>query len=166
MEYPSLDKPTAGAFRFNTDSSQMEIYDGNQWTGVLSTSPEQQTGGTRGLFGGGYTTPSHTKMNAIDYINVTTTGDAADFGDLAVAKHTGAGCANAIIGVIGNGSDGPAVTNEITYIRMATLGNSVDFGDSTQARYACAGMSSRTRGVWAGGYGANPYPLYNIIDYV
>ena len=54
MEYPSLDKPTAGAFRFNTDSSQMEIYDGNQWTGVLATSPNQQTGGTRALFGGGY----------------------------------------------------------------------------------------------------------------
>ena len=47
MEYPSLDKPKAGAFRFNTDSSQMEIYDGNQWTGVVSDSPELQTGGTR-----------------------------------------------------------------------------------------------------------------------
>ena len=34
--------------RFNTDS-QMEIYDGNQWTGILATSPDQQTGGTRGI---------------------------------------------------------------------------------------------------------------------
>ena len=47
MEYPSLDKPIAGAFRFNTDSDQMEIYDGNQWTVVLSTSSYQQTGGTK-----------------------------------------------------------------------------------------------------------------------
>ena len=54
MEYPSLDKPKAGATRFNTDSSQLEIYDGNQWTGVLATSPEQQTGGTRGIVAGGY----------------------------------------------------------------------------------------------------------------
>ena len=30
----------AGAIRFNTDSSQMEIYDGNQWTGMLSTSTD------------------------------------------------------------------------------------------------------------------------------
>ena len=37
----------AGAIRFNTDSSQMEIYDGNQWTGILATSPELQTGGGR-----------------------------------------------------------------------------------------------------------------------
>ena len=48
MEKPSLDKAKAGAMRFNTDSSQMEIYDGNQWTGILATSPELQTGGTRG----------------------------------------------------------------------------------------------------------------------
>ena len=27
-------------------------------------------------------------------------------------------------------------------------------------------MSSRTRGVFAGGYGSSPYPLYNIIDYI
>ena len=50
MEKPSLDTAKAGAMRFNTDSSQMEIYDGNQWTGILGTSPELQTGGTRGLF--------------------------------------------------------------------------------------------------------------------
>ena len=50
---PSLNGPTAGAFRYNTDSSQLEIYDGNQWTGVLATSPEQQTGGTRGMTAAG-----------------------------------------------------------------------------------------------------------------
>ena len=47
MEKPSLDTAKAGAMRFNTDSNQLEIYDGNQWTGILATSPEQQTGGTR-----------------------------------------------------------------------------------------------------------------------
>ena len=30
----------AGAIRFNTDSSQMEVWDGNQWTGILATSSE------------------------------------------------------------------------------------------------------------------------------
>ena len=54
MEKPSLDTAKAGAMRFNTDSSQMEIYDGNQWTGILSTSTFLQTGGTRGLTAGSY----------------------------------------------------------------------------------------------------------------
>ena len=60
MEKPSLDTAKAGAMRFNTDSNQMEIYDGSQWTGILGDSPEFHTGqlngssgGTRGLWAGG-----------------------------------------------------------------------------------------------------------------
>ena len=78
MEKPSLDTAKAGAMRFNTDSSQMEIYDGNQWTGILATSPEQQTGGTRGLFVGGRN-PSNS--DTIDFVNIDTTGNATDFGN-------------------------------------------------------------------------------------
>ena len=52
----------AGAIRFNTDSSQMEIYDGNQWTGILATSPELQTGGTRGLFHGFFNDTATTEI--------------------------------------------------------------------------------------------------------
>ncbi len=44
---------TSGSIRFNTDSSKMEIYNGDKWWEIDSTSPEEQTGGTRGLFGGG-----------------------------------------------------------------------------------------------------------------
>ena len=79
MEYPSLDTAKAGAIRFNTDSSQLEIYDGNQWTGILATSPELQTGGTRGLmFGGEGSNP----RNTIQFFNVDSTGNAIDFGCL------------------------------------------------------------------------------------
>ena len=81
MEYPSLDKPTAGATRFNTDSSQLEIYDGNQWTGILATSPEQQTGGTRGIFAGGEGHPAGAH-SIVTYVNVSSAGDADTFGDL------------------------------------------------------------------------------------
>ena len=83
MEKPSLDTAKAGAMRFNTDSSQLEIYDGNQWTGILATSPFLQTGGTRGLLGGGYSpTPNNANRDYIDQVNVETTGDAIDFGNL------------------------------------------------------------------------------------
>ena len=79
MEKPSLDKLKAGAMRFNTDSSQMEIYDGNQWTGILGTSPFQQTGGTRAIMAGG-SNPSTT--NVIEFVNMDSTGNFANFGDL------------------------------------------------------------------------------------
>ena len=79
MEKPSLDTAKAGAIRFNTDSSQLEIYDGNQWVGVEATSPFLQTGGTRGFRMGG-NTPS--KTDRIDRFNVDVPGEATDFGNL------------------------------------------------------------------------------------
>ena len=82
-EYPSLETATSGSIRFNTDSSKLEIYNGEAWFEIDATSPQQQTGGTRGLFGGGET-PSLT--DRIDFINVDTAGNAADFGDLSFAR--------------------------------------------------------------------------------
>ena len=106
MEYPSLDKPKAGAFRFNTDSSQLEIYDGNQWTGVLATSPEQQTGGTRGLFCGGDPGPA-ADHNVICYVNIDTTGNAIDFGDLVADRSYNGGLASRTRGISLGGYDTP-----------------------------------------------------------
>ena len=87
-----------GAIRFNTDSMKLEIFRGSanyegsasmagigtlaagQWEEIQATSPEVQTGGARGLFSRGFTSPSN--FNIIDYITIATTGNAADFGDL------------------------------------------------------------------------------------
>ena len=44
IEYPPIDKPSSGSIRFNTDSSKMEIYNGEQWLDIDSTSPNEQTG--------------------------------------------------------------------------------------------------------------------------
>ena len=38
----------------------------------------------RGIFCGGYTTP--TEINVIEYITIASTGDATDFGDLVNSK--------------------------------------------------------------------------------
>ena len=62
---------------------EMEIYDGNQWTGILSTSPEQQTGGTRGCsLSGAY------HLNTDNLFNIATTGqNATDFGDFSSSRY-------------------------------------------------------------------------------
>ena len=52
-EYPSLDTAPAGSIRFNTDSSKLEIYNGEQWWEIDATSPELQTGGSRDTEGVG-----------------------------------------------------------------------------------------------------------------
>ena len=75
----------SGSIRFNTDSAKMEIYNGEQWWEVDSTSPEEQTGGTRGFFAGGVTT------NVIQSFSMATTGQSADFGDLTIARYAPGG---------------------------------------------------------------------------
>ena len=67
-----------GAIRYNTDSNKMECFNGTKWMQVAVSSPDLN-GGSRGLFGGGYT-PSF--INTINYITIETAGNAIDFGDL------------------------------------------------------------------------------------
>ena len=49
IEHPSLETATSGSIRFNTDSSKLEIYNGEAWFEINSTSPEELTGGARGF---------------------------------------------------------------------------------------------------------------------
>ena len=167
MEYPSLDKPKAGATRFNTDSSQLEIYDGNQWTAILSTSPELQTGGTRGLMAGG-ANPGYSDV--IDYINISTTGDAIDFGNLLNAQYMLSGCASRTRGLF-HGFQGSPNTrdNVIEYVTISTTGNAADFGDLTVISSSggqCWG-SSGTRALMALGWEFTPSSnAVNTVEYV
>ena len=41
-EYPSLETATSGSIRFNTDSSRLEIYNGEAWFEIEATSPDFQ----------------------------------------------------------------------------------------------------------------------------
>ena len=130
MEKPSLDTAKAGAMRFNTDSSQMEIYDGNQWTGILATSPHLHTGGTRGLFFGG---EGSNPRNTIQFFNVDSTGNAIDFGDMNDERTEGMACASRVRAfAVGGflGSSPTNYTNTLDRVTIASTGNATNFGDS------------------------------------
>ena len=152
MEKPSLDTAKAGAIRFNTDSSQMEIYDGNQWTGILATSPEQQTGGTRMLIMGGIKGGSGPRSNSIDSIEVATTGDATDFGDLVSDIFAASSCSSRVAAFrMGGGT--PSPRNDIGKSIFASKGDEVDTGgDLSQNLVYSKGLSDSTRGLVVGGY--------------
>ena len=157
----------AGSIRFNTDSAKMEIYNGDKWWNIDSTSPNEQTGGTRGLFFGGYgpsPAPS-TRRSQIDFINVDTTGNGTDFGDLLAANKDAGACASRTRGIVAGGDAGPR-TNNIQYVTFASTGNAIDFaGDLTgDARRSAKGMNNSTRGVFAGG--DTPSGNLDVIDYI
>ena len=165
-EYPSLETATSGSIRFNTDSSKLEIYNGEAWFEIDATSPQQQTGGTRGLFGGGET-PSLT--DRIDFINVDTTGNATDFGDISFSRRNLKSTSDRTRLIFTGGyTSGPAVVyNTLEFVTMASTGNTADFGDLTQARSRHSGFASSTRGFAAGGMSSpSPTTPSEVIDYV
>ena len=84
--------------------------------------------GDIGLFGGGYNSgaPGGPAVNVIDYINIETTGNATDFGDLTVIRYSLGGCSSSTRGVFGGGNNGSNRTNVIDYITIATVGNATE----------------------------------------
>jgi len=165
MEKPSLDTAKAGAMRFNTDSSQLEIYDGNQWTGVLATSPFQQTGGTRGIFHGGGD-PADPTLDVMDFITITTTGNAADFGDLSSNRRNHRGNSSRIrnFAVGGYSDSAGSVRNTVEAAIFASGGGSSSFCNLTAARYVHAGGGNNVRGIHAGGHSPNAPTIAGSID--
>ena len=118
----------------------------------------EMSDGSRGLFGGGFTTPPDTHYNNIQYITISTTGNARDFGDFQSTLWEAG---------LSNGSRGIASkTDVMEYITIGTLGNSINFGELT-ASYGSIhghGGSDGSRGVIVGG--TNPTPAYDDhIDY-
>jgi len=167
MEHNSVGTPPAGSIRFNTDTTKLEIYNGDKWWNVDSTSPQEQTGGTRGFILGGYANAPVSAYGEISYINVDTTGNAIDFGDLLAAggkQGAGASRTRAVVFY----ANSPA-KNTIEYFTMSTTGDAIDFGDSQYELDSTACLSNDTRGFQCGGYsnpGSGPYARVNQIEYI
>ena len=117
---------------------------------VARLTPAACSSSTRGVFGGGGSspTPAFTGLNTIDYITISSTGNATDFGDLTIARFQLASCSSTTRGVFGGGyTPAPAVTNTIDYVTIASIGNAADFGDLTTTRGTLAACSNAHGGL-------------------
>ena len=142
-EQPPIQPTPVGALRFNTTSAKLEYFDGNQYVNITTDSPETNTGGTRGLFAGG-SAPG--VVNEIDFINVDSTGDALDFGNLGTARR-GVACLGSRSRGIMAGGRVPGDLNTIEFVTFASTGNASDFGDLTITSHHGTGLSNATRGI-------------------
>ena len=153
-------QPTpVGALRFNTDNAKLEYFDGNQYVNITTDSPEQHTGGTRGIVFG-----EQSNTSDIEFYNVDTTGNAADFADMTRSSTVSAAAFASRVRGIASGGGSPSPTNIIEFITIAQQANAQDFGDLTRAHRNAGGGSSETRGLTIGGYVA-PNTV-NTIDFV
>ena len=159
---------TPGAIRFNTDSMKLEYFRigmegggtssyagigtlaAGEWVQITTDSPDIQTGGTRGLFAGGYASgaSSPKTTNKINYVNISSTGDAQEFGTLSSgANQDIVPCgASRTRGVFRDGNSA-----SMTFVTFASTGNSVTFGNSGLTVNRANGLSNETRGIHGGG---------------
>jgi hypothetical protein len=153
--------PEAGTTRFNQDFGTLEFFDGVNWKTVNSYSRGGAAG--RGVFGGG--NPLSSANQVIDFVNITTLGNAQNFGEMYAVRRSGSGMSSLTRGLFGGGASPAPASNDdtIDYITIVSEGNPIDFGNLSLARRNPTGASSSTRGLTAGGYvsAAN-----DTIDYV
>ena len=124
----------------------------------------------RGIFAGGASTtphvPSHTaSSDVIDYVTISQTGNAVDFGNLILAQFPGASMNNTTRGIIARQNSPAGPTAIMDTIITRTLGNATDFGDclSGTGSNVVGGVCNATRGILAGGYSSD---VINIIQFI
>ena len=105
-------------------------------------------------------------MNIIDYVEMSTIGNATDFGDTTelFASMNGGGISNGTRGVYNSGESPSAVSGNIQFITISSKGNAVKFGELNVKRRACGMCSNSTRGLFAAGY--NGGASTNRIEFI
>jgi hypothetical protein len=155
-----------GTLRFNTDHGSLEVFRGKTigWEQIqrregqyLGGGTGSNTGlGTRMVLMGG--TNGSSVVDVIQFITISTLGNAQDFGNLTAAKQEGAAASNHLRGIYFGGD--PAL-NIIEFVTFSSLGDATDFGDLLNGAKSGTSMSNQTRGVLQlGGLTSN------ILEYV
>jgi hypothetical protein len=106
----------------------------------------------RGLFGGGVSgNAPTTPLNVIEYVTISSLGDAIDFGDLTTTNtRDSASCASSTRGVFAGGDNNVSPypkSDVIDYVTIMSTGNAADFGDLTQTRNHLKGCSDSHGGL-------------------
>jgi len=161
MSLPPSEIPL-GSIRFNSDSRKLEYWMGSAWMQIKTFSPTLDGGG-RALFAGGNPAPATT---TVDYITISSQGNAIDFGDTSQSRAGQTGAASNVRGVASGGTKGvsPYYVTNIDFYTISSTGDATDFGDSTDGRTFSGGCSNQTRACFGGG--GSPSGKENIIDFV
>ena len=108
---------------------------------------------TRACFMGGVGTTSDAThiSNVIDFVTISTLGNAEDFGDMTVAVDNMASASNSTRGLHAGGRTGSpvaeALQNVIGFITIASTGNAADFGDLVTPTRMLSGCSDSHGGI-------------------
>ena len=99
-------------------------------------------------------------VNDIQYVTISSAGNASDFGDLSDTRRSGAGASSSTRGLIMGGIKSSPV-NIIEYITIANTGNMTDFGDLANTNYRHTAVTDSTTAISIGGDGSD-----NVMEFV
>jgi len=146
--------PNNGDTWWDSDNDIYKVYMDSKWKDWLGTSAAASFFGTRGVIAGGYGSQANSYgADTVQYITITSPGNATDFGDLTRRTYYHASHSDGSRMVIGGGSTGGSYVNNIEYLTIGSAGNGTDFGDMTEARGILAGAGDATRTLFSGGNG-------------
>ena len=173
------DHVEAGSLRYNTDTKNLEYYRGDSigWSQFELIDPDlgggtgSNTGlGARGVFAGGYTGPSpYPTTDLIDFITISTLGNAQDFGNLSNAGNVTNSVASRTRGLFHLlNSRHVNNTNKLDFVTFSSTGDATDFGDLSESRGGPGngGCASSTRGLFGSGITYSPTSFKDTIDHV
>lgn len=130
----------------------------------LGWSNLKSSGGNRAVIMGGYTSAP---VNTMDYIDISTTGNATSFGTLATARASTGGGSSNTRGIVSSGyssSFPSSVISSIEYITLASAGNGTSFGNSLESRSHIGSVGGDTRCIMSGGH--NTGNTVGTTDYI
>ena len=139
---------------------------------TVPVGPTEYRGGRgRGVQCGGTNSGTLQGLTGCEYVDIATTGNASDFGDLARELMSPAASASSVRGVLAGGSYGlepnSTDTSEIEYITISSQGGQSSFGDLQEGnKRVLAGAGDNTRMVIAGGYQESPEIKSKKMEYI
>ena len=142
----------------------------------IPSGPTEFRGGRgRAVFSGGYTytAPTYNIGNVMQFVQISTLGNTADFGDAVVTASLRGSLASPTIGLFGGGYN--TSSNAIDFVIMSSGGGSLDWGDLSSdvtqgsSRYSTMGLSNVTRGYFVGGSktggGFNQFENIDLVNF-
>ena len=145
--------PVGGSFLPTISSFEHATQGHASYFGDLTVGGQGNTAFSSRIYGfnAGRRTPSTNPDNIIDYVTISSGGNAIDFGDMTNQRRLGASFSSSTRGIMAGGIT-PSRVNTIDYVQMSTKGDAVDFGDTTELLgTAMNGISNGVRGVYNGG---------------
>jgi hypothetical protein len=141
---------TIQKFPFTSDGNATDV--GDLTVRRTAVAGQASAANGYGYSSGGGAGPPNVKYNVIDKFPFSADANAADVGNLTIAREFGAGQSSDASGYTSGGYIRPTDANQIDKFSFATDTNATDVGDLTIARWTSSGQSSKTHGYTSGGW--------------